>query len=105
MNKELFLETIGNLERQRVLDDKCNEAFGVLLSNDYVTGYDNTLLEDQLMKVLKIAMNDNHAGSWIDYFVYELDFGKDYEKGKVTIDSKPVVLRTASHLWELLLMS
>lgn len=102
ISKELFIETIGELEKQKIHDRKCSNAFKVLLPHDYTSGYDNHLLQEQLIKLLKVLTNDNHKDSWIEYFIWELDFGRLYKDGCVTILDKKVSLKTASDLWDLL---
>jgi hypothetical protein len=102
ITKELFIETIGELEKQKIHDRKCSDAFQVILPHDYTSGYDNHWIQEQLIKVLKIATNDNTQHSWIEYFIWELDFGKKYEDGRVQMSGKDIKLQTASDLWDLL---
>jgi len=101
-SKELFIETISEIEKQYRHDFKCSEALGVLLPNDYISGYDNHWLQNQLIKILKIAMNDNHKHSWIEYYIWELDFGEKYTGGCVEIYHKDFKLKTVEDLWDLL---
>lgn len=102
MTKELFIETIGEIEKQKIHDRKCSNAFQVILPHDYTSGYDNHWIQEQLIKVLKTATNDNHKESWIEYFIWELDFGNLYEDGRVQVSGKDIKLETASDLWDLL---
>ena len=101
-SKELFIETINEIEKQHRHDSKCSEAFRVILPNDYISNYANHWLQNQLVKVLQIAMNDNYKHSWIEYYMWELDFGSKYYKGCVKIQGKDFELKTASDLWDLL---
>jgi len=101
-SKDLFIETINEIEKQHRHDSKCSEAFRVILPNDYISNYANHFLQNQLVKVLQIAMNDNHKDSWIEYYMWELDFGLKYSKGCVKIQCKEYELKTASDLWDLL---
>lgn len=101
-SKDLFIETINEIEKQHRHDTKCSEAFRVILPNDYISNYANHWLQNQLIKVLQLAMNDNHSHSWIEYYMWELDFGLKYSKGFVQIQKKDFELKTASDLWDLL---
>lgn len=101
-SRELFIETINEIEKQHRHDYKCSEAFKVILPNDYTSNYANHWLHNQLVKVLKTAMNDNHQHSWIEYYIWEIDFGLKYFKGCVQIHGKDFELKTASDLWVLL---
>jgi len=102
LSKELFTETINEIEKQHRHDCKCSEAFKVILPNDYISNYDNHWLQNQLVKVLQIAMNDDHKHSWIEYYMWELDFGLGYYEGCVEVHGKDFELKNASDLWDLL---
>lgn len=102
-SRELFVETIGELEKQYDHDRKCSEAFRVILPNDYVTNYQNHMVCNQIIKLLQIAMNDEHQHSWIEYYIHELDFGKEYTVGCArTKDGENIDLSNAGSLWDYL---
>lgn len=101
-SKELFIETIDAIKKQYLHDSKCSKAFQTILPNDHISSYVNHYLENQLVKILQIVMNDNPKDSWIEYFIWELDFGSKYSKGSVKIQGKNFKLKTASDLWDLL---
>lgn len=92
INRELFVETVKAMQAQREIDRACHEAFKTILPNDHVTGYANDLLYKQLSKLLQVATSDDHMDSWIEYYMWELDFGrknndlKAYRKDKTEID-------------------
>ncbi|MBC7382805.1 MAG: hypothetical protein H7296_07385 [Bacteroidia bacterium] len=102
-SRELFVEMINEIEKQYEYDRKCSDAFKVILPNDYVSNYDNHWLQNQLLKVLQIAMNDNDKNSWIEYYLWELDFGKKYKVGCASNkDGSPIDLSDAGRLWDYL---
>lgn len=102
--KDLFVETIEALKKQYEHDKKCHEAFKVILPNDYVTSYDNHLLTNQLVKLLQIEFNDDHKDSWIEYYLWELDFGKEYKKGCCKFkDGTNIDLSDAGKLYDFLI--
>ena len=102
-SRELFVETINELEKQYNHDTKCSDAFRVILPNDFVSNYDNHFITNQLIKIIQIAMNDNHKHSWIEYYMYELDFGKKYKFGCATMkDGTNIHLSNAYCLWDFL---
>jgi len=100
--KEMFVKTINEIEKQHRHDCKCSEAFKVLLPNDYTSGYDNHCLQNKLVEILQIAMNDNHKDSWIEYFMWELDFGRKWVKDTIKVEGKYFKLQSADDLWDLL---
>jgi hypothetical protein len=102
--KDLFIESLNQIQKQFEHDDKCHEAFSIILFNDYVSGYDYDLVLFQLLKIIKIYMNDNHKDSWIDYFIYELDFGKEYKEGCASYkNGDNIDLSSVETLYEFLL--
>ena len=100
MTKELFIHSIEALHKQYLHDDKCAEAFKVILPNDYTTLYDNHHVIDALTKILVDATND--TSDWISYFIYELNFGKDWKDGMIKENGKDIKLQTTEDLWNLL---
>lgn len=101
ISKELFIESIEALRSQFDHDRKCSEAFRVILPTDYVSNYDNHWLINQLVKILQLAMNDSHAHSWIEYFLFELDFGAKQSKDFCARDKdgNMIDLSTPKALW------
>lgn len=103
-DKKLFIETMSALEKQYRHDMKCNKAFQTILLDASCCLYNNEAIENQLRSILKRAMNDDHKHSWIDYFMYELDFGKKYKKGCATRKDKTFInLKTSSALYDYLI--
>lgn len=84
MTKELFIETIEALRCQYEHDRKCSHAFQIILPDTHVGLYDNHWTNNQLVKLLQVAMKDEHKDSWIEYYLFELDFGKNYKPGCAT---------------------
>ena len=102
ITKKLFIETIEELKKQVLHDRKCGDAFEVILPHDFTTGYNNSWVVNQLVKLLKVAKDDNHRDSWIEYYMWELNFGEDYKDGAVTENNKNIPLKTPEDLWNIL---
>jgi transcription elongation factor GreA-like protein len=102
ITKELFIESIKMIQKQYEIDSECSKAFKKLLPNDYVSGYDNNNLYSQLIKILQILTKDDEQNSWIDYYIWELEFGKKYKDGHVILDNVHYELITPEDLYELL---
>lgn len=100
--KDMFIKAIHEIEKQYNHDRKCSDAFKVILPNDYTSNYDNHWLQNQLIEILQIAMNDNHKDSWIEYYMWELDFGRKWKKDSVKVKGKNFKLQNAYDLWDLL---
>ena len=103
-DKKTFVETIAQIKEQIKHDSKCSKAFMVVMPNDFISGYDNHRLQNQLLKILQIAFDDLHKESWIEYFIWELDFGKKYKHGCASnADGSNINLSSAGKLWEFLI--
>lgn len=100
MTKEFFIESVEKLDAQFRHDQKCLDAFSVILNDSYISGYDNSIVTEQFLKILKEAVNDKNG--WIEYYVYELEFGRGYRDGCVTINGENVSLKTATDLWDII---
>ena len=78
MNKELFVETIEKLRDQYDYDSACAETLAKVYKEAYSANllYDNHRLTNQIIKILQIQMKDENKNSWIEFFMWELDFGR-----------------------------
>ena len=105
ISKVLFIETIEAIKAQASHDEKCSNAFSIILPDSHISLYNNSFLEDSLLKILQIAMNDTSEHSWIEFFFYDLDYGKGYYEGCASYkDGNPIDLSDAGKLWEFLVI-
>ena len=88
MDKKLFIETVEALQKQY----EC--ASGVF-------HYQNLI--NQVVKILQVEMNDKQ--NWVEYYIRNLDFGKNYKLGDVKIRGLDFELKTPEDLWDLLIIS
>ena len=70
----------------------------------FIEPYDNSLLTNQLLKILNKIFNikENEYGTDIEYFMWELEFGKKYTEGCISEDGENIPLATAEDLWNLI---
>ena len=103
MNKELFVSTINSIKKQIEIDRKNSSMLQEMFPDDSIyCGYNNSELFNALNKILKESMKDEY--DWIDYFMYELDFGEKYYDGCVLDKDKSIInLSTAENLYEFLI--
>ena len=79
-----YLESIKKItEQESKLDDVLRE-----ISPDF-GGYSNELAIDTLLNMMKDLAKDE--SEWIDYFIFELDWGKSYKDGMVTDENGKTV--------------
>ena len=102
MTKELFIATINSIQKQIEIDRKNSSMLQEMFPDDSIyCGYNNSELFNALNKILKESMKDEY--DWIDYFMYELDFGEKYYDGCVLDKDKSIInLSTAENLYEFL---
>lgn len=106
MTKELFIKAINALEEQMKYDISVSEKLAKVFPNTHAVNLlpDNHILHNMLLEVLKDAMKDNHKDSWIEYFIYELGFGKENYRLKVyDKNKKEIPISNASELYDVLI--
>lgn len=105
MNKSLFIETIQVLQKQYEKDEGKAKLLAQVFPDAFDANlmYDNHLITNQIVKILQEQMNDVGPDSWIEYFLWELDFGRKYKPGCVIQqDGTHIDLSDAGSLWEFL---
>jgi hypothetical protein len=100
MQKKEFINLVESLDAEfcsiRKKDKSLSEALGTWITLFEPMGR----LMDITINSLMFAVNDED--SWIDHYIYELDFGRKYKKGCVKLNGKDFKLKTASDLWDLI---
>lgn len=96
-----FEKIMKFIKEQMDYDKECHNCFSKILPNDYVSGYDNSYIYKTSFEMLKYIFKDKN--DWIDYFVYELDFGKQNDKLKCYDENKKEIpLSSIKDLYNLL---
>ena len=94
-----FKSALFDIRTFQEAEDLINDGFKML-------GQDSRIIicqpEVAIVRLLENVFNDK--GHWIQYFLYELDWGKKYEDGCITdIDGSFIRLSTIRELYEFLL--
>lgn len=111
MTKELFTETIEAIHKQVQLDSQIADHLANAFPNAFQANLlpANHFLSNALINVLQHAMDDlvvyEHGQSWIEYFLWELDFGKENYRLKVYQDKKEIPLSNPGELYDFLIAS
>lgn len=104
ITKEQFVSAINSMQEQRQVDHDCGDAFSVILPSDYVSGYDNSRLYDAIIELLIGLTGDDPNESWIEYFIWELEFGEKYTPGSIKyLDGREIDMSTSEKLYDFLL--
>ncbi|MCD8212184.1 MAG: hypothetical protein LUC17_04075 [Oscillospiraceae bacterium] len=100
LTREEFCDIIRNIEEVESYTDDLNEVF----HKHQVDGYlFQPSCEVDVVKLLCKIFNVPDYDNAIEYFCYELAFGKKYEEGSIVdTDGKEISLATASDLYDYL---
>lgn len=103
MKKETFIKALEAIQEQHKRDCEKAELLEKVFPESFAANlmYDNRLLQNAIIAILTEAMND--TDNFIEYFLWELDFGKKGEKLEVkTADGKRHHLTDAEELYNFL---
>lgn len=89
---------MNGIEKEVRFQDNIYSAF-LKLDGEY---YRDTPSVDMMIMLLDKIFCDNSDYPLIDYWIYELDFGKNWKPGIVTNNGVDVKLETASDLYDVL---
>ena len=98
LNRKQFSQVMNKLKVQwNALDEINSLASKYAMSLEFVS---LTQFYD-ICNCLEI-MFDDYEDQWINYWMFELDFGQKAEEYKVTIDGKRIDLRTSENLYNMI---
>lgn len=98
MSKETFCEVMRNYKTMFEFTDEMNDLFNKYKMDGEIYP---PMCTEIVIDLLEFIFNDENQ--WIIYWVWELNFGADYEDGYVKDkDGSIVPLRTAEDLYNLL---
>ena len=86
MDKELFIKTIHQIEELNKESEQFNNMIRTI-DPEFGGGYIHTKSITILVDLLKILVNDKYDN--IDYYMWDLNFGKDYQDGMITDAENP----------------
>lgn len=102
MTKETFATAINALMSQYDLDRKNEKLIGEVFGMRFEEGYNNRALVNAIFDMFWDEFpKDKNAHSNIEYYCWELDFGRKWEVGKMTFQDsgKDIPLGTPEDLW------
>ena len=109
MDKQLFIEAIEAIQKQIQLDTEVSKHLGKAFPDAFEANLlpKNHYLQNALLHVLQVEMNDlqlcEYGYSWIEYFLWELNFGEENYRLKVTQNGKNIPMSNASDLYDYLI--
>ena len=98
MSKKSFCKVMDNYKSMWNFTDDMNEVFKKYNCDGEVFP---PMCTETVIDLLEFIFNDKNQ--WISYWIFELDFGKDYEDGYVKDEHGEVIpLKTTEDLYDLL---
>lgn len=91
------------MDRIKNLNDEIDGINDVLRMHESQSTYIPSSLEIELVDVLKRVFKDDNEVSLIDYFIYDLNYGKEWKEDSILINEKPLPLRNSGELYDALL--
>ena len=100
INKEYFVKCINFIKERDKQQQKINDMFTDEFEDSIFYPY--MKYETAFVDLLSKVMEDD--GEWISYFIYELDFGKNYKDGMVEDENGNYIpMGTAEELYDFLI--
>ncbi len=100
INKDFFVKVINNIEEVSRYHERLNEFYKTNGVDGYIYQPDCTVT---IIELLHNILEDLDKDEWIDYFCFDLDFGKKWEIGMIKDNNgNDVKLESAEDLWEFL---
>lgn len=103
VNKNEFIKIINRLKDYTKLQDKINDLFKDLLDNkeqDFCNAGSICIGHESVVVKLLEDMFETDLLSW---WIYELDYGKEYKPGCLTEDDMEIDVSTADKLYDVLM--
>lgn len=105
VSKEKFVEIVNRLKQTDETVDTINEIFNNTIdskTSDFMNAASLMIChEDIVVELLKIMFNDKDTITW---WLYELDYGKQYTDGCITeLDGTIIDLSTPEKLYDYLI--
>ena len=100
IGKENFIKYINFIKKMNDSENRIHDVLSEEIT-DFRGGFLYCKYEGMFVNLLREVMNDEN--DWIDYFLYDLDFGRTWKEGAITdVDGTDIALSTPEDLWNLL---
>lgn len=101
ISKEDFIKAINDIEKVNKYHDSLNSFFQKNEVDGYIFQPDCV---DTVLRLLHIVFGEADRDNWIEYFCYELNFGKKWKSGCITKkDGTDIKLETSEDLYNYLM--
>lgn len=103
LTKEKFTAAIEHIKQHRDLESNLCSTLEAMSPDSYCCAFIYSKYETLSVDLIKEALNLDAENDWIEYFIYDLEFGTKFVPGCVVeADGKAVDLSTPSSLYDYL---
>jgi hypothetical protein len=103
ITKEFFVSCIEAIEKESQYLDKFDKVMRDLLDDG--CGWPKVYqCRDKLIEWLQIEMNDTGSASWIEWYLFELSFGKEAHRLKAYIGISEYIIDTPEKLYDFIML-
>ena len=104
ITKEKFVKVIEHIKQHNELEGNLCSALEAMSPENYCCAFVYSKYETLAIDLLKEALGLDEEIDWIEYFIYELEFGTKFQLGCVVeADGKAVDLSTPEALYDYLM--
>lgn len=100
ITEEQFTKVIDAFEAQYRLQEEQRKSLQTAFPESEIILKYPTLVGNAVLDMFQEHFKN--ADAWIEYYMYEIDFGKSFKYGMIDIDNIPVSLRNATELYEII---
>ena len=101
VKKENFCSLIDAIEETWRFYERLSELLEIELYESKITELVDSI-NNFIVKLFYKDLNDINKIDDINYYMWELDFGRKWKTGMVTIDGIDIPLRSSEDLWNIL---
>jgi len=102
ISKKLFIETIDFIKKKREHESALIEALQLCSPHEYIYAFIYNEYEEQVIKLLHESLGLPKDDGVLEYWLWELNFGKDYTVGCFMDKEKVIDISTADKLYDFL---
>ena len=103
LSKEKFIRAIDHIKEHDELESNLCSALEAMSPDSYCCAFVYSKYETLTIDLIKEALGLDEEVDWIEYFIYDLEFGAKFKVGCVVeADGKAVDLSTPAALYDYL---
>lgn len=103
LSKEKFIAALDHIKQHNDLESNLCSALEAMSPESYCCAFVYSKYETLTIDLIKEALSLDEENDWIEYFIYDLEFGTKFKPGDVIeADGKAIDLSTSANLYDYL---